>query len=82
MSVTYGAGGSTRDATARVVQHIATDTSMTVMPHLTCVAHTRSQLAEIIAGYRDSGIENLLALGGDPPEDGVEYPATSPTPPS
>lgn len=74
-SVTYGAGGSTRDATERVVQHIATGTSMTVMPHLTCVAHTRQQLIEIITGYRDAGIENLLALGGDPPEDGVEYPA-------
>ena len=75
VSVTYGAGGSTRDVTERVVQHIATDTSMTVMPHLTCVAHTRAQLAEIIGGYRDGGVENLLALGGDPPADGVEYPA-------
>ena len=75
VSVTYGAGGSTRDVTERVVQHIATGTSMTVMPHLTCVAHTRPQLIEIIGGYRDAGIENLLALGGDPPEDGVEYPA-------
>jgi methylenetetrahydrofolate reductase (NADPH) len=75
VSVTYGAGGSTRDVTERVVQHIATGTSMTVMPHLTCVAHTRQQLIEIIGGYRDAGIENLLALGGDPPEDGVEYPA-------
>ena len=75
VSVTYGAGGSTRDATERVVQHIATGTSMTVMPHLTCVAHTRDQLQEIIGGYRDAGIDNLLALGGDPPADGVEYPA-------
>lgn len=75
VSVTYGAGGSTRDVTERVVQHIADQTSMTVMPHLTCVAHTKAQLAEIIGGYRDRGIENLLALGGDPPADGVEYPA-------
>jgi methylenetetrahydrofolate reductase (NADPH) len=75
VSVTYGAGGSTRDVTERVVQHIATGTSMTVMPHLTCVAHTRDQLGEIIGGYRDRGVENLLALGGDPPADGVEYPA-------
>jgi methylenetetrahydrofolate reductase (NADPH) len=75
VSVTYGAGGSTRDATRRVVEHIFSDTSMTVMPHLTCVAHTRPQLVEIITGYREQGIENLLALGGDPPEDGVEYPA-------
>ena len=74
VSVTYGAGGSTRDVTRRVVDHIATATSMTVMPHLTCVAHRRRDLEEIVAGYRDAGIENLLALGGDPPEDGLEHP--------
>ena len=74
VSVTYGAGGSTRDVTKRVVEHIATATSMTVMPHLTCVAHRRSDLEAIVAGYRDAGIENLLALGGDPPEDGLEHP--------
>jgi methylenetetrahydrofolate reductase (NADPH) len=74
VSVTYGAGGSTRDTTKRIVDHIATATSMTVMPHLTCVAHLRSDLEAIVAGYRDCGIENLLALGGDPPEDGAEYP--------
>jgi methylenetetrahydrofolate reductase (NADPH) len=74
VSVTYGAGGSTRDTTTRIVEHINTETSMTVMPHLTCVAHTRPQLTDIIEGYRATGIENLLALGGDPPEDGVEYP--------
>ena len=73
VSVTYGAGGSTRETTRRIVDHIATNTSMTVMPHLTCVAHSRQQIDEIVTGYRDAGIENLLALGGDPPEDGVEY---------
>jgi methylenetetrahydrofolate reductase (NADPH) len=75
VSVTYGAGGSTRETTARIVAHINAETSMTVMPHLTCVAHTRPQLTEIIEGYRDTGIENLLALGGDPPEDGTEHPS-------
>jgi methylenetetrahydrofolate reductase (NADPH) len=75
VSVTYGAGGTTRGTTARIVEHINAETSMTVMPHLTCVAHTRPQLVEIIEGYRATGIENLLALGGDPPEDGVEYPS-------
>ena len=75
VSVTYGAGGSTRDVTAKVVGHIHADTSMTVMPHLTCVAHTRPELTAIIEGYRDSGIENLLALGGDPPEDDSTYPS-------
>ena len=75
VSVTYGAGGSTRETTTRIVEHINAETSMTVMPHLTCVAHTRPQLSEIIEGYLATGIENLLALGGDPPEDGVEYPS-------
>ena len=75
VSVTYGAGGSTRDTTKRIVEHIATSTSMTVMPHLTCVAHRRDDLESIVAGYRDAGIENLLALGGDPPEDGVDVPS-------
>ena len=74
VSVTYGAGGSTRDVTRRVVDHIATSTSMTVMPHLTCVAHRRSDLEAIVDGYRAAGIENLLALGGDPPEDGADLP--------
>lgn len=74
VSVTYGAGGSTRDTTRRIVEHIATETSMTVMPHLTCVAHQRAELEGIVAGYRDAGIENLLCLGGDPPEDDTDLP--------
>jgi methylenetetrahydrofolate reductase (NADPH) len=74
VSVTYGAGGSTRDVTRRIVEHIARDTTMMPMPHLTCVAHTRAQLVDIITGYRDAGLENILALGGDEPLDGVAYP--------
>jgi methylenetetrahydrofolate reductase (NADPH) len=74
VSVTYGAGGSTRDTTRRIVEHIAQDTSMTPMPHLTCVAHTRAEVVDIVTGYRDAGLENILALGGDPPLDGGEYP--------
>lgn len=69
-SVTYGALGSTRDKTREIVEHIHHDTSMPVMPHLTCVGHTRAQIAEIVGDYRDMGIENLLCLGGDPPVDG------------
>jgi methylenetetrahydrofolate reductase (NADH) len=69
VSVTYGAGGSTRDKTREVVQHIHHDTSMTAMAHLTCPAHTRAALVEIVEGYLDTGIENILALGGDPPTD-------------
>jgi methylenetetrahydrofolate reductase (NADPH) len=67
VSVTYGAGGSTRVATRQVVEHIHRDTSMTVMPHLTCVAQTRPEIRALVEGYRDAGIDNLLALAGDPP---------------
>ena len=69
VSVTYGAGGSTRERTHDLVVEINRDTSMTAMAHLTCAAHTRDQLAEIITRYGDAGIENILALGGDPPKD-------------
>ena len=69
VSVTYGAGGTTRERTHDLVVHINRDTSMTAMAHLTCAAHTRDELAEIVARYRDAGIENVLALGGDPPKD-------------
>jgi methylenetetrahydrofolate reductase (NADPH) len=74
VSVTYGAGGSTRERTRDVVIHIERDTSMTAMAHLTCIAHTRDQLAEIVAEYRAAGIDNLLALAGDPPADTDDYP--------
>ncbi|MBM3670616.1 MAG: methylenetetrahydrofolate reductase [NAD(P)H] [Actinobacteria bacterium] len=69
VSVTYGAGGSTRDRTHEVVVGINRDTSMTAMAHLTCAAHTRAQMIEVVTSYRDAGIENLLALAGDPPKD-------------
>jgi methylenetetrahydrofolate reductase (NADPH) len=75
VSVTYGAGGSTRDKTREVVEHIHRDTSMTVMPHLTCVAHIRDEIVEIVSGYRDAGMRNLLALGGDPPLEGPPPPS-------
>jgi len=75
VSVTYGAGGSTRGKTREIVEHIHRDTSMTPMPHLTCVGHTRQQLTEIVTGYRDIGLVNLLALAGDPPADGRDTPS-------
>lgn len=71
-SVTYGALGSTKDKTREIVEHIHHNTSMPVMPHLTCVGHTRRQIADIVGEYRAMGIENLLCLGGDPPADGRE----------
>jgi methylenetetrahydrofolate reductase (NADPH) len=69
VSVTYGAGGSTRERTHDLVVEINRDTSMTAMAHLTCAAHTRAELVEIVTRYRDAGIENVLCLGGDPPAD-------------
>jgi len=69
VSVTYGAGGSTRDRTRDIVIHIQRDAGITSMAHLTCIAHSREQLTSLLAEYRDAGIENLLALAGDPPTD-------------
>lgn len=69
VSVTYGAGGSTRQRTRDVVTWVARETGITPMAHLTCQSHTRSEIAGIMDGYRAAGIENLLALGGDPPSD-------------
>jgi methylenetetrahydrofolate reductase (NADPH) len=74
VSVTYGAAGSTRERTRDIVTHIERDTSMTAMAHLTCIAHTRDQLSEIVAEYQEAGIDNLLALAGDPPQDLDNYP--------
>jgi methylenetetrahydrofolate reductase (NADPH) len=72
VSVTYGAGGTTRERTHDLVVDLLRKTSMTPMAHLTAVNHTRDDLAGILARYRDAGVENILALRGDPPrgEDG------------
>ena len=69
VSVTYGAGGSTRERTHDLVARINHETTMTGMAHLTCAAHARSELVDIVTRYRDANIENILALGGDPPKD-------------
>jgi methylenetetrahydrofolate reductase (NADPH) len=73
VSVTYGAGGSTREKTHEIVTGILRDTRMTPMAHLTCVGHTRAELRAIVERYGEAGIENILALGGDPPPD-VDLP--------
>jgi methylenetetrahydrofolate reductase (NADPH) len=67
VSITYGAGGSTRDRTHRLVVDILRRTTMTPMAHLTCAGHRRAELVEILERYREDGVENLLALRGDPP---------------
>jgi methylenetetrahydrofolate reductase (NADPH) len=74
VSVTYGAGGSTRDRTHNIVTSILRAGAMTPMAHLTCAAHTVGELEEIVSRYRDEGVENILALGGDPPAD-LDLPA-------
>lgn len=75
VSVTYGAGGSTRDRTHRIVVDVLRHTSMTPMAHLTCVAHQRGDLVDILERYQDAGVENILALRGDPPRDQPDAPA-------
>lgn len=74
-SVTYGAGGTTRANTLEAVLHIHHNTSMVAMPHLTCVAQTRGDVVALVERYRDEGIENILALAGDPPADNPGAPS-------
>jgi methylenetetrahydrofolate reductase (NADPH) len=73
VSVTYGAGGSTRERTHDLIVRIHKETSLTAVSHLTCVCHTRDELAGILDRYAASGIENILALGGDPPREKPNY---------
>ena len=67
VSVTYGAGGSARSLTHDLVVRIQKETNLSVVSHLTCVGHSRSQMREILGRYRTSGIMNVLALRGDTP---------------
>ena len=67
VSVTYGAGGSTRDRTRKIVKRIYEEINLTVMAHLTCIGHTKKELIEILQDYKSIGIENILALRGDIP---------------
>ena len=76
VSVTYGAGGSTRTKTADLVSWVRRQTPITPMAHLTCAGHTRADIRDILINYRAEGVENLLALGGDPPVHG-DAPAVS-----
>jgi methylenetetrahydrofolate reductase (NADPH) len=69
VSVTYGAGGSTREHTRDTVLWVQKETSIPPMAHLTCVGHTRAEIEAIIDTYVSAGIENVLALAGDPPKD-------------
>src|SRR5258705_7054973 len=75
-SVTYGAGGSTRDKTLGIVDLIQRKHQLTAMMHLTCVNSTREQLREVIEQARSKGIKNILALRGDPPGGTGEWRTT------
>jgi methylenetetrahydrofolate reductase (NADPH) len=75
-SMTYGAGGSTREKTVGVVDRIQREHGLTAMMHLTCVSSTKAQLTEVIEDARARGIKNILALRGDPPAGTSEWIAT------
>ena len=75
-SVTYGAGGSTRDKTLMIVERIQKEHGLTALAHLTCVSHTQDQVGDLLTKIQALGCRNILALRGDPP-NGAEF---SPTP--
>ena len=72
VSITYGAGGSARDTTYDLVVRVNEEQAFPAMPHLTCVGHTRAELVDLLEQYRAHGVDNVLALAGDPPKDGSD----------
>jgi methylenetetrahydrofolate reductase (NADPH) len=70
VSVTYGAGGSTRDTTRDLVVGLNEEQAYPAMAHLTCIGHTRAELEDLLDDYDRHGVHNILALAGDPPKDG------------
>ena len=72
-SITYGAGGSTRSRTLSYARQLADDFGYQVMPHLTCVGHSRDELRQIIAEFREAGLNRIMALRGDPPKGQTNF---------
>ena len=77
VSVTYGAGGSTRERTVDIVTQVRRETGVEAMAHLTCVGHGRKELRAILGRFREAGIDNVLALRGDPPKDQPTFTAAA-----
>ncbi|KKB80000.1 5,10-methylenetetrahydrofolate reductase [Devosia soli] len=75
VSVTYGAGGSTRERTLRMVRHITSDTGVPAAAHLTCVGASKAEINDVIRGFEAVGVNRIVALRGDPPE-GIGQPFT------
>lgn len=73
VSVTYGAGGGTREATHDLVVRIKQTTNIPPVPHLTCVGHSEEEIDAILQRYADAGVANILALRGDPPKNWPDY---------
>jgi len=73
VSVTYGADGSTRERTHRVVERIVAETNLTCVPHLTCVGASRGEVLDIARQYADMGVRHIVALRGDPPAGADHY---------
>lgn len=73
VSVTYGAGGSTRERTAQVSRMLRTELGFTVMPHLTCVGHSRAELNDLADRIHADGFRNIMTLRGDPPKGSNEF---------
>ena len=73
VSVTYGAGGSTRDLTCTLVERLTQETDLIVVSHLTCVGHGRDEIRTILKRYQQHGVKNILALRGDPPKGRTDF---------
>ena len=73
VSITYGAGGSTRSRTLSYARKLHEDYGYNVMPHLTCVGHSRDELKQIIGEFKEAGIRQIMALRGDPPKNQANF---------